>query len=440
MISNYRQALDYLNSFINFEKKPFYSYKDSLKLKRVYKVADYLKIPYKDLKTIHIAGTKGKGSTAHFTAYLLASLGYRVGLFSSPHFFCFRERIKIIDFKEGVFREKIILEKQAAEIIKSFKNKLRTFDKEKPTYFELITLIGLNYFFTKKVDYAVVEVGLGGRLDSTNIINPSASLITHIGYDHMHLLGNSLAQIAFEKAGIIKKNTPVISSYQKKIAVKVIKKIAKENKSPLFILGKDFRTTNIKLNRNSTIFDFEFEKTKIKGIKIYPKGLYQVENAALALLSVFLTVKRKKEDSLFKKALSRCSFEGRFQIVSKKPLIVVDVAHNKSSAQAVADNLRNYFPKKKVILIFSCATDKKPNQMLPLIKYDKLILTQFNQPRAFNVFELKKALGPREAVITTNSEDALRSAKKMSDRQSLILVCGSFFLAAEAKRLCPSSI
>ncbi|MCF7878161.1 MAG: hypothetical protein K9L95_01655 [Candidatus Omnitrophica bacterium] len=433
MAKGYSQAVQYLNSFLNLEKKASYSYKESLKLNRVYELAEYLKIFYKDLKAIHIAGTKGKGSTAYFTAYLLASLGYKVGLFTSPHFFSFRERIKIVKAKDGKAEEKSISKKSATEIIEKFKNQLAIYNKEKPTYFEFITFIGLEYFLNKKVDYAVVEVGLGGRLDSTNIINPLASVITHIGYDHVDLLGSGLAAIAAEKAGIIKEKIPVISSYQRLLAAKTIKKIAKKNKSGLFILGKDFQTTDIEISKNYTSFDFEFGKNKIKKIKIYPKGSYQVENAGLALASVAIVKKENKAGDLFKKALSQCRLTGRFEVISKNPLLVVDVAHNQSSARVVSDNLKKYYPKKKIILVFSCSSDKKPNQMLPLINYDVLILTQFNHPRSFDVFQLKKIL-KRKAAVTENLKDALKIAKNLYTKQSLILICGSFFLTAEAKK------
>ncbi|MCF7887435.1 MAG: bifunctional folylpolyglutamate synthase/dihydrofolate synthase [Candidatus Omnitrophica bacterium] len=434
MRKEFQQALNFLNSFLDLEKKSFYSYKDSLKLKRVYQIADYLNISYGDLKTIHIAGTKGKGSTAHFTAYLLASLGYKVGLFTSPHLFSFRERIKIVRLVDNKFKEKLISEKSVVEIVDKFKDKIRVFNKEKPTYFELITLIGFQYFLDKEIDYAIVEVGLGGRLDSTNIINPLVSVITHIGYDHVHLLGHSLAKIASEKAGIIKEKTPVVSSFQRKSAAKVISQIAKKNKSLFFILGKDFQTTNIKVKRNYTSFDFEFGKNKIKNLKIYPKGSYQVENAGLALASILTIKKQNIKMPLFKQALSQCLLAGRFEPISRNPLVIVDVAHNQSSARVVSDNLKRYYPNKKIILIFSCSNDKKPNQMLSLINYDNIILTQFNHRRVFDVFQLKKVF-KKKAIITTNLEDALRRAKDLYDKQSLILICGSFFLAAEAKSL-----
>ncbi|MCF7874139.1 MAG: bifunctional folylpolyglutamate synthase/dihydrofolate synthase [Candidatus Omnitrophica bacterium] len=434
MTKDYSQTLHYLNSFLDFEKKSFYSYKDSLKLKRVYQVADYLDVSYKDLKVIHIAGTKGKGSTAHFTAYLLASLGYKVGLFTSPHFFSFRERIKIINFINNKFKEKLISPKAVTKIIEKFKDKLIFFKKEKPTYFELLTLIGFQHFLDKKIDYLVVEVGLGGRLDSTNIVKPLVSVITHIGYDHVHLLGNSLAKIASEKAGIIKNKVPVVSTLQRKSAAQAIKRIAKKNRSPLFILGKDFQTMNIKVKKNFTYFDFVFKENKIKNLKVHPKGIHQVENAGLSLASVFILKKQKMKASLLRQALSQCLLAARFEPVSRNPLIVVDVAHNQSSAKVVSDNLRRYYPKKKVILIFACSNDKNPNQMISLINYDSIILTQFKHQRVFDVFELKKVLKKR-AIATTNLKDALERAKSVHNKDSLILICGSFFLAAEAKML-----
>ena len=152
------EAQQFLNSLLNFEKKLNYSYKESLKLERVCRLAEYLKIPYKDLRTIHIAGTKGKGSTAHFIAYCLASFGYRVGLFSSPHFFTFRERIKTVEFRKNKFREKLISKKKAAEIINSFKQKLNNSAEDMPTYFELLTILGLKYFIEKKLEIGRAHV------------------------------------------------------------------------------------------------------------------------------------------------------------------------------------------------------------------------------------------------------------------------------------------
>ncbi len=436
MAKDYQQTLQYLNSFLNLEKKPVYSYKESLKLDRVRKTAHYLGVSYRELRTIHIAGTKGKGSTAHFLAYCLASLGYKVGVFSSPHFFTFRERIKVVEFKEDSFKETPISRKKAAAIIAAFKDKLSFLPGEKPTYFELVTLIGFKYFSEKKLDYVVVEVGLGGRLDSTNIIKPELSIITHIGYDHMHLLGNNLAQIAYEKAGIIKNKVPVASCYQRKSADEVIRRVARGNQAPLYVLAKDFHVDNVRIRRNYSFFDFQFDKIKIENLKIYQRGYYQAENASLALAALFLITGNKRNNNLkLKKALNRCIFEGRFERVSRDPLVIVDVAHNKSSALVVSENLKKYFPEKKVILVFSCSKDKKPNQMLSLINYNHLILTRFNQPRSYNAFELKGILWRKKATVTTNLAEALDKAKALYDKQSLILVCGSFFLAAEAKAI-----
>lgn len=436
MAETYQEAVDYLNSFLNLEKKSSYSYQDSLKLQRVKAAAEYLQISCGQTKIIHVAGTKGKGSTSHFLAYCLASLGYRVGVFSSPHFFTFRERIKIIEYQSGVFKENLISRKQATAIIRDFREKLTFFSGEGLTYFELVTLMGFRYFKEQKIDYAVVEVGLGGRLDATNIITPCLSVITHIGYDHMHLLGNSLAQIAYEKAGIIKKKIPVVACYQRSLAAEVIRKAAKQNEAPLYVLGRDFQVKNIRMNKNHTFFDFNSDGKSLKNIKIYQKGRYQAENSALALASLFLILGNRRAAVLdIKKALSQCIFEGRFELVCLNPLVIVDVAHNQSSALAVADNLKKYFPAKKVILIFSCSTDKKPNQILSPINYQHLILTQFNQSRSYNVFELKDILTKRKAIITPNLREALKKAKGLYDKQSLILVFGSFFLAAEAKTI-----
>ena len=222
-MKTYIQAKHYLDSFINYEKKSFFPYKKSLKLKRVEVLLKGLGTPYQKLRCLHIAGTKGKGSTAHFCATLLAYCGFKVGLYTSPHFFDFRERISVLNVKGGNLRNKIIPKKEVARILGKFTPYLKRVKPDKKSdalsFFEVYTAVAFEYFWEKRLDFVVLETGLGGRLDATNVVTPLVSIITHIGYDHMDKLGNTLQKIAYEKAGIIKPGIPVISCAQDRKSV-----------------------------------------------------------------------------------------------------------------------------------------------------------------------------------------------------------------------------
>ena len=421
MITNYQKAESFLNSFINYEKVPFFPYAQSLKLKQVYLLFNCLKIPYKKLRVIHIAGTKGKGSTASFCTALLTASGYKVGLYTSPHFFDFRERIKI-----GT-KDKIP-QKDLVRILEEFRKKLEEINLSKITFFEITTALAFKYFLEQKVDYAVLETGLGGRLDATNISKSILSIITHISYDHTHLLGRKLSQITKEKAGIIKPNVPLVCSRQNPVCLKVIKAKAKNSKT--YVLGQDFKPENIRLKKDYTLFDFKFNRRKLKDLRIKLKGKHQVENACLALAGVSLL-----EDKIKVKAgLKNCSLEGRFEIIKKKPLIIADIAHNFSSFSVLRKSLELYFPGKKIILIFGCSEDKDAQAMLKEINYSSLILTKSTNLRASDPKRIKRVGSLSQAYIMGNVKAAIEKALKLYRKDCLILVSGSLFLVAEAKK------
>jgi dihydrofolate synthase/folylpolyglutamate synthase len=305
------------------------------------------------------------------------------------------------------------------------------------SFFEVYTALAFKYFLEKNVDFVVLETGLGGRLDATNVTSPLVSIITHIGYDHMDKLGDTLPKIAQEKAGIIKKNVDVISAHQAFSVYKAISKRAQRMSSKLFVFREAFKSTNEHLNNRRTRFDFIFGKKRLKDLKIFLKGKYQIENASLALASVLIL----KEKGLisgnlnFKDALSNSFLDGRFEILKKKPLIVSDVAHNEPSFSVLADNLKLYYPSKQVIFIFSASNDKDVKKMLKKIKYKHLILTHFNNPRSFSPQDIKKLCDIKEAYMAENINKALEIGEKLYNRNSLILISGSLFLVSEAKEL-----
>ena len=452
MINNYTKAKKYLDSFINYEQKVSFSYKKSLKLERTYWLLDCLDISYQNLPCIHIAGTKGKGSTAHFCAHLLAASGFRVGLYTSPHLFDFRERIaiKYAEAKGQSSRVKIksclIPKKDVVGIIVEFKSKLEKSKLPKGlgkiSFFEIYTAVAFKYFLEAGVDLAILETGLGGRLDATNVISPFLSIITHIGYDHTDKLGRSLSDIAREKAGIIKRKTPLICASQRPAALRAIKIKSKKETAPLFIFGRDFKAENIRLAAQYSLFDFTSYEHKVKDLKISLKGKYQIENASCALLASFLLKDMGliNEQEEFRKEISNCFLEARFEIVAKQPLIIMDIAHNSSSFTVLSDNLKRYFPSKKIILIFACSKDKDAKAMISKIDYDQLILTSFPNPRCREPLSLKKICKLSKVSIAEDIREALSVAKKIYTKDhSAIVISGSLFLVAQAKKFLKKS-
>ena len=434
-MNDFRKAREYLNSFINYENRNNYRYRRNFKLKRARHLMNTLGVSYKSLKVIHIAGTKGKGSTATFVSYMLAASGFKTGLYTSPHFADFRERVKIVSSHGENVKEDIIPKKDVVAIINDFRPYLeRTrFDSElgRFTFFEIYTALALKFFLEKKVDYAVLEVGLGGRLDATNIVHPVVSIITHIGYDHTQKLGEKLREIAREKAGIIKRSIPVVISSQRKSALCVIQRKARLMKAKSFLLGRDFYFYNVSL-ASKTTFNFRFKDFKLRA-RIPLRGMCQVENASLAIAAVhLLEEKHATKEINYERGLKEVYLEGRFETVSREPLIILDIAHNVSSFCALNQNIRDYFPKKKIILIFGASKDKNVKQMLSVINYDRMIIASFGNPRAMDPRKIKEFCN-KEAVIEPSIEKAFKKALLYYNKGCLILVSGSFFLVAEAK-------
>ncbi len=450
-IKNFIDATTYLDSFINYEKKVFFPYAKTLKLQRVKCLLDALNIDYKKLKCIHLAGTKGKGSTATFCAYLLSSGGYKIGLYTSPHFFDFRERIQVLRETRNQStktRKKIkkclIPKNEVVGILKEMQpqlEKLRFTRKlGKLSFFEVYTALAFKYFLKENLDFVVLETGLGGELDATNVVNPLVSIITHIGYDHTDKLGNTLSEIAAQKAGIIKKNVEVISAPQKPPVLKVFKEKSRKLKSKLFVFGKDFKISNTNLHSDGSVFDFHFGDNELKNLRVSLKGKYQLENASLALTSMFILREKGILDGniKFKEAISNSFIEGRFEILKNNPLIIVDIAHNQSSFTVLRENLDIYYPSKKIILVFAASEDKDIRNMIKRINYQHIILTRFNNPRTREPLQIQQICKLKNALIANDVKSAIALAKSLYKHNSLILVSGSLFLVSEAKELLQS--
>ena len=425
---NFKESLKYLNSFVNFEKKAFSA--ENFSLDKVRFLLKILRVDYPRLKYVHIAGTKGKGSTAQFCASILAHSGYKTGLYTSPHLIDVRERIQVLSGSKA----RLIPRKKFAAIIAHFKPLLEKIRKKNFSFFEIYTALALQYFIDQKVDFVVLETGLGGRVDATNVVTPLVSVITPIDYDHMAILGKSLKKIAYEKGGIIKKGVPVVSACQAIEAARVIKARALAQQASLSILGKDFFSDNIAAHCYGVTYNYVSNSFNINKLTAKMSGRCQADNSALAI-----TVLRVLERAFlcrrlnYRKGIRAARVPARFEVVCKKPLTVLDVAHNTVSFKALAESIKKYFPGKKIVLIFAAADDKDFRTMLHLLKYERLILCGFSHPRCLAPEKIKKIFP--EGRLTKNIREAYALAKSFYRKDDLIVVAGSFFLAGEFLKL-----
>jgi len=415
---NYNETISFLNSLLDRERIEKVKYPESLDDFR--KFLTEVGNPEKGLKTIHIAGTKGKGSTAYILSEILRNEGYKTGLFLSPHLLNIRERIQV--------DSKPISEKEFAEIITLLQPKISKTTGFR-SLFETITAASFIYFKKKNVDIGIYEVGLGGRLDATNVIEtPEVIVITSISIDHTHILGNTVAKIAKEKAGVIKKGGNVVSTIQSVNAEKVIKKTAKEKGVRLSILGKDVSFFPIETSIQGTKFLYK-DKEYYTGLL----GMHQAENAALSILALENTKFRIKK-SVVKNTLENIVIPGRFQILEKKPYLVIDGAHNVESAGYLRDTVEKVF-NKRVILIYASMKRKDVKGIIKVLKpvIKKIIITRVNTPRAKSEEEIQKIADDLyvPSIIKSSPEDALSYAYSISSKGDIILAAGSLYLAGE---------
>ncbi|HEY4799141.1 MAG TPA: folylpolyglutamate synthase/dihydrofolate synthase family protein, partial [Bacteroidia bacterium] len=364
--------------------------------------------PEDKFQSVHIAGTNGKGSVSHMLAAVLQSAGYKVGLYTSPHLKDFRERIRI--------NGRMIPKNYVVKFVQRYKNE---FEKISPSFFEWTVGLAFHYFAEKKVDIAVIETGLGGRLDSTNVITPLLSIITNISYDHQNLLGDTLSKIAAEKAGIIKQNGIVIVSEKQKDVKNVFEDKAKEKDALLLFTG-----------------DFIFN---IKHIDCGLKGKYQRKNiptvilASEALHQLGLDIEPADIKKGIREVVQLTGLRGRWDILNKKPLIVADIAHNEAGIKEVFRQVKT-IPHRKLHIVFGTVNDKELGKILPLLSKKAIYyFCQAKIPRALDALVLAseaKKSGIHGEIYKT-VKDALSHAKKSASAKDMILVTGSAFVVAE---------
>lgn len=387
--------------------------------------------PEKYFKSIHIAGTNGKGSTASIINSVLIEKGFKTGLYSSPHISDFRERITV--------NGKFIGRKFILDFVNSMHDEI---EKIKPSFFEVTTALAFSYFHFMKTDYAVIETGLGGRLDSTNILKPLVSVITSIGIDHVEFLGKKLESIAAEKAGIIKENTPVVIGRIPDKVKPVFKKIASENKSRIYFSEKRFKSEIIR--RSEKGFEFKISEGKNKSLKFFfpVTGDYQIFNIKTSITALQILGKTDKIDfsnSDFEKAFKNLRINsrlyGRFDLISDSPKIVTDVSHNIQAIQNLRSNLK-YFKYNKLYVIFAMMSDKEfagsLNELLKL-KAAKIILTKPEYKRSAIPEVLLKSVKKKKSMFEINYsiKDSYEKLMNIAGKKDLILVTGSFFLVSD---------
>lgn len=393
-------------------------------LKSITTLLSRLGNPQKSYKTIIIAGTNGKGSTAAMTASILHSAGYKVGLYTSPHLVDVRERI--------VINGKKIALKDFNRTIACVKDKI-----EQPvTYFEFLTAVAFVYFQNKKVDIAVLEVGLGGRLDATNVCNPLVSVITNIDFDHTAYLGDTLESITSEKAGIIKRNGVCLTAAKQKNVLDVLKDACLRRRAKLYRLGYDIK---IKKQKDG-LFTYQGFNRNLKNLTIPLRGEHQLSNAALALAAIELGEKKgfRVDDAAIYAGLKNTCWEARLEIMQKNPLFLLDGAHNPAGIDALCCSLKKDFSFRRLIIIFGALADKDYRRMLEKIVplASSVILTQIKAKRAVPVSDLMRAVNKigYEAIATENVNQAITQAITMAGKEDLICATGSFYLAGEIKQ------
>jgi len=435
-------AQEYLNSFTNFESHLSSIGASSFNLQRVRRLFHVLGDPQKKLKFIHVAGTKGKGSTCAFAAYILRAAGYRVGLYTSPHLYHIHERIRVLDphVSSSQLNEDFsgaISDSAFHALVKEFQKTIDRIRHDQRwgslTYFEVLTGLALCHFSRRNIDVVVLETGLGGRLDATNAVDALVSGITPVSFDHTAQLGHTIAKIAAEKAAIIKEaKSCVVVAPQPVEAMKVIKDRCRVLGIKPFVVGKD-----IKFEETSAgIFSVRTPVHDYKRLQTRLTGDHQLQNAAMAVAMVELSGFKVSPDAVAR-GIRQPRWPARFEVIAKDPRTVVDCAHNTASARVLVETFRRTFPGKRMILILGLSGDKDIAGICRILgKRARLILTtQSHHPRAyhFSERELKAFFKDQPALNVKNVADALAIARETATDRDVILAAGSVFIAAEAR-------
>ena len=430
---NYQQAIDYLSSYTDYEKMPMPHDPAFYDLRRVHELLSQLGNPHLKAKSVHITGTNGKGSVAAMVASTLTVAGYTTGLYTSPHLHSWRERIRV----DG----EMISEGELVSLVERIKPEVETVNRRATygelTTFELLTALAFSYFGQRQVDFQVLEVGMGGRFDATSIVTPEVCILTSISFDHTEVLGNTLAVIAGEKAAIIKPGGNVVISPQSEEAGRVIREACESRGAELVSVGHD-------VTWQSLGFDSYGQRLQVMGrlgsyeVSISLLGKHQMENAAtaVAVLEVLAEKGYKVSRDAIIGGLAQVRWPGRIQVLSRRPLLVVDGAHNPDAARKLRESLGQYFDFDRPILIIGMSDDKDiagiVSELSP--RFEKVIVTRSRHPRSAAPERVAAEFKRHGADVQATGDvaEALSTAVSLAGDRDLICVAGSLFVVAEA--------
>ncbi len=419
---------DYLNSFTNFEQHLQKVKSYEFDLNRITELLNLLDNPQNDLKIIHVAGTKGKGSTCAFLTHILSGAGFKVGLYTSPHLHRVNERIRVLNSSNINKYEDfagMITDDQLASVINDIRPQIASMLNRGLflTYFEVLTVIAFCFFKKQELDFVILETGLGGRLDATNAAESMIAVLTPISLDHTKILGGSLTAIAQEKAGIIKSSRQrvVIAPQPLKVMEVLLKRC------------QEFGIPPIAVSDDETL-----------SLEVSLKGVHQQKNAltALKVIELLKQWQYKISDEAIVYGLKHTRWEGRFEILRKSPVMIADGAHNHAAALALAKTVVDEYAGRNIILVLGLSADKDIQGIAAELKpiADTIILTKADHPRAyaFSRDEAKELFSPRKWYMTENVNDAIELALSKAKRDDVIVITGSLFIAAQARAYVPA--
>jgi dihydrofolate synthase/folylpolyglutamate synthase len=426
---NYEQTIDYLyNALPMFSRMGSAAYKKDITNTII--LCERLGNPQEKFKSIHVGGTNGKGSVSHSLAAIFQTAGYKTGLYTSPHLYDFRERIRI----NGQMIDK--------HFVTGFVEKIKpSIEEIEPSFFEITVAMAFDYFAQEEVDIAIIEVGLGGRLDSTNIISAGLAVITNIGWDHMNLLGNTLEEIAFEKAGIIKQNAPVVIGEKKNQTQQIFINTAEEKNAPIYFAEDKYAVEDYSLSPEAiSVAVLNKQYDRITKYDLDLPGIYQLKNILTILQAIDLVPGYRISESIVQIALRNVKgltgLHGRWELIHREPFVVLEVAHNKEGVEQMLEHI-NRISFERLRIVFGTVNDKDVQQVLALLPSSaSYYFTRANIPRALDAKELMsiaKSFSLRGETYADVNE-ALKNAISQSSKNDLIVVCGSIFLVAEVER------
>lgn len=395
-------------------------------------LCEHLGNPQKKFKSVHIAGTNGKGSVSHMLAAILQESGYKTGLYTSPHLKDFRERIRI--------NGELVNENFVVQFVEKVKPLI---EEVQPSFFEITVAMAFAYFAEQQVDLAVIEVGLGGRLDSTNVITPELSVITNIGLDHTNILGNTLEEIAVEKGGIIKHNVPVVIGEKHPLTAPVFEKMASERNAPISFAEDHFAVEKFRINNQFLEIQVQDRSSDIKNnFTLDLSGIYQTKNIIAVLEAVNIlseqnwNIDGESISNALQQVKSLTGLSGRWEMIKQNPNVVLEVAHNEDGIRQMLDHLK-IVSFRNLHIVIGVVKDKDVSSMLSLLPKDAYYyFTNAHIPRALEAEQLQEQakLAGLEGFIFENVNTALKEAIAKAATDDLVIVCGSIFLVAEIEK------